>query len=408
MASVGQALVDRGHHVTVVTTLDAEAANGLVRLPHVSLPVGEVQVPRSPVTTVLSSASGSRGLLYWFKEQAAVSLDLLPAALDRLDVDGAVVDQLYLAGGTAAQRVGIPFATLSPGPALNADRSVPPCFTGWRYHPSRVALLRNRIGYAGAHLYLNPVLRSINRRRAHWGLDRFNRIDDAWSPLAQLTQMPAMLDYPRSEAPPNFHHVGALGDSSRIEDVESFPWDRLDERPLVYASMGTAGTLEANIAAYERIIDACRPLDAQLVVALGHHDADESVERLRRAARLSDIVVSFAPQQALLDRAELLLTHGGANSVLEALSRSVPILVLPRENDQPAVARRAERAGVGLVGSFRRSNADEIRALIERVLGDVEFRQRAGEVAREIETAGGCPRAAEIIEQALLSPAVQV
>ena len=64
------------------------------------------------------------------------------------------------------------------------------------------------------------------------------------------------------------------------------------------------------------------------------------------------IVVDFAPEMALLKRAQLLITHAGQNTILEAISQGVPMVALPRNVDQPAMAARVEYAGVGLRDSF--------------------------------------------------------
>ena len=56
------------------------------------------------------------------------------------------------------------------------------------------------------------------------------------------------------------------------------------------------------------------------------------------------------PQVALLAHASLLVTHGGNNSVTEALTHGVPLLVLPFSTDQFDGAAAIERhlAGVAL------------------------------------------------------------
>ena len=57
------------------------------------------------------------------------------------------------------------------------------------------------------------------------------------------------------------------------------------------------------------------------------------------------MVVDFAPQLELLDKAAMLITHAGVNTVLEALCRGVPMVALPRNADQPGNAARIEYAG---------------------------------------------------------------
>ena len=56
--------------------------------------------------------------------------------------------------------------------------------------------------------------------------------------LAQICQFPEGFDFPRRELPGCFHYVGPLHDAADRPQVP-FPYDRLDGRPLVYASLGT-------------------------------------------------------------------------------------------------------------------------------------------------------------------------
>ena len=63
----------------------------------------------------------------------------------------------------------------------------------------------------------------------------------------------------RSGLPPN-----CCGD--RGETIE-FPWQKLDGRPLIYASMGTLQNRQKPI--FETIAAACAGLDAQLRLSLG-------------------------------------------------------------------------------------------------------------------------------------------
>jgi zeaxanthin glucosyltransferase len=113
------------------------------------------------------------------------------------------------------------------------------------------------------------------------------------------------------------------------------------------------------------------------------------------------LVVDFAPQLALLDKAALLISHAGVNTVLEAITRGVPMVALPRSADQPGMGSRIEYTGIGLQASFSRCTPEELRRLITRVLTDDRFRQRAKELQQAMIAAGGAQRAADIAEEAL-------
>ena len=341
------------------------------------------------------------GIRRHFQFQSETILRLAPKAFEDLRVNGVLIDQTMPAGGTAAQRTGIPFVTLSSGLLWNEEPSVPPFFTPWLYAETRRALSRNRWGYAGWHWFIRSSLQVINRYRRAWGLPLLRHIDDACSPLAQISQLCPEFDFPRRELPQSFHYIGSMAANRRANPDERFPWDWLDGRPLVFASLGTIED-PANLPVLRTILDACRGLPAQLVLAMGKWREKQNSFRERLGPPPDNaLVVDFAPQLALLDRASLLVTHAGVNTVLEAICRAVPMVALPRTDDQPGMGSRIERAGIGLRASFGRCTPVELRRMIERVLAEETFRQRSREVQQAMVAAGGARRAAEIAEEAL-------
>jgi UDP:flavonoid glycosyltransferase YjiC (YdhE family) len=133
----------------------------------------------------------------------------------------------------------------------------------------------------------------------------------------QVSQQPAALEFPRSKLPEQVKFVGPLRLQGGYAPVP-FPWERLDGRPLIYASLGT---LQNRIAGTFGIIaQACSGLDTQLVISTGNVVAPEALSDLPGRP----VVVPYAPQLELLRRAALAVTHAGLNTVLDALSAGVP------------------------------------------------------------------------------------
>lgn len=151
-----------------------------------------------------------------------------------------------------------------------------------------------------------------------------------------------------------------------------FPWERLDGRPLVYASLGTLQNGVESI--FREIVEACSGLGVQLVLSLG--GSGIALEQIQATDRRA-LIVPFAPQLELLRRASLCITHAGLNTVLEALSQGVPIVAVPITNDQPGVAARAAWSGTGKVVPFKGLKAEALRAAIKRVLEDPRYRANA-------------------------------
>lgn len=402
--TVGAELVRRGHRVTVLAQSRAAPLTEKLGLPLHELNFDDV--PRSS-SWILWKAfesvgagviAGMRGAFRWHAE---AMLRKLPNILQDLAFDGAIVDQNISEGGTLAEHAGLPFVTVASAAPWYEEIGVPPPFTHSIYGTGLRHHLRSRMHYAGWHWFMRPTMKLINTYRRQWALPPIRRVNDLFSPLAQVSQLCAEFDFPRRRLPRHFHFIGSLAADRQLQNDSGFPWDRLDGRRIIFASLGTIPD-PANPPVFRKILQACDGLDAQLVLALGkwsqeHVDLSAILAPVPRNA----LVVDFVPQMALLDKAALLITHAGSNTVVEALHRGVPMVALPRSADQPGMAARIEYSGAGLRASFYRSTPEELRQIVQRVLDDERFSRRAKELQQAMRAAGGAARAADIVAQAL-------
>ena len=137
-----------------------------------------------------------------------------------------------------------------------------------------------------------------------------------------------------------------LGSAVRAEtaDPETTAWlKRPDRRPLVVVSLGTF--LSARIDVLARIATALRKVDVRVAMAIGEYERAELGE-----VPNDWLVRPRLPQVRLLEHASVMITHGGNNSVTEALTFGVPMMVLPFSTDQFDGAAAVERnlAGIAL------------------------------------------------------------
>ncbi len=403
IGALGRELVRRGHRVTVVGPARSAPLVAELDLPLHELTVDGLAYPKPWLKWLAFSLVGA-GWTVWLQTEFRWSTEIFlrhaPRALRELDVDGVLVDESRCGGGTVAEHLGLPFVTVSTTLPWSGEPTLPPIFTGWDCTDGRTARLRNRMAYAGWNWYMRPVLKVLNRYRRDWGLRRFTQISDTHSPLAHLGQSCAEFDFPRRDLPETFHYVGALS-AVRAGGSHAFPWQKLDGRPLIFASLGTVSD-GANRPVYPKIAEACAGLDAQLVMTLGRWN-DTHFATCEEMGDLpgNPVMVDFAPQLELLDRAALLITHAGMNTTLESLCRGVPMVAMPRSGDQPAVAARIERAGVGLRAPFHGGTAADVRRIVQQVLTEERFRLRARELQQRLAAAGGVRRAADIVEEAV-------
>lgn len=399
MAALGRELMTRGHRVTYLQVRDLEAKIQDEGLDFCA--IGERDHPVGSLPRSLAELGRRRGLsaLRFTIDAVARTSEMVcqdaPEAVRSRGMDALLVDQMEPAGGAVAEHLGLPFVTICNALAINRDPVAPPPFSPWQFREAAWARLRNAVGYAVSDRLTAPISAVVARHRAAWNLPRLTSPDDSFSSRAQICQMPREFDFPRTALPAYFHYVGPL--RGRTVREIAFPWDRLDGRPVIYASLGTLQN--SREAVFRCFAEAMRDLDVQLVVSHGGGLTEAQAAALPGAP----VVVSYAPQEALLRRAALVLTHAGLNTVLDALSCGVPMVTMPITYEQPSIARRVERAGAGLSLSMSQLAAPRVRALARRVLETPAFRQSAQAMREAIGRAGGTARAADIVERAVAS-----
>lgn len=395
MSTLGRELLRRGHQVTLVSLPDAGTKPCVAGFEFV--PIGEQEFPPGSLARFseeqgkLTGLAAIRFIVRAYVLEVEALLRDLPPLLEEHRMDALLVDQVYGAANTVAEKLDIPFVTICNAMALNTEPAVPPFMTPWPYSASPLARGRNLLGHRVTDSVVRPVVKLVNDRRGEWGMKPVRGLNDG-SDLAQIAQQPAFFDFPRKQLPGWFHYTGPFHDEGSTEPV-SFPWEMLDGRPLIYASMGTLQNRLPRI--FHAIAGACAGLDAQLVISLGGHEVEPPADLPGEP-----IVVQYAPQLDLVARASLVITHAGMNTVLESLAQGVPMVALPVANDQPGVAARLKHLGVGEFIPVRRAKASALRAAIDKVRSGPAYRMNARKYQRQIAELDGLGRAADIVEEA--------
>ena len=95
--------------------------------------------------------------------------------------------------------------------------------------------------------------------------------------------------------------------------------------------------------------------------------------------------------------ADALVTNGNSESVLAALDRGLPVVVLPSIWDQAEMAWRVAETGVGLRVSPQFASPKRLRQAVLRVLEESVFRVHARKIGAALALCGGPPKVAELI-----------
>ena len=400
MAALGYELQQRGHRVTLFGLPDVESYAVAAKLDF--YPIATAKFPLGSTKRSqqrLGELDGILALLHTidlFRQGTEVVLAEIPQACRRSGVEALLIDQALFEGSTIAEYLNLPFVTIANALLLNPEPTVPPSLLGWDYDPSWWGRLRNQTGTNLLKLAGIPVQLIVNRYRQRWGLKLLSNsdYDRIWSTRAIISQQPPSFEFPRQELPDYFHFVGPLSNTAARAEIP-FPWEKLTDKPLIYASLGTVQN--KILWVFIQIAYACLGLDVQLVISLGGASKPEELGYVPG----SPIVVKAAPQLALLKRASLCITHAGMNTTLECLSNGVPMVAIPITNDQPAVAARIAWTKIGEVVDLNNCTVDTLKTAIAQVLSQPKYRQNALKLKAEIERVGGVTKAAEIIETAI-------
>ena len=160
-------------------------------------------------------------------------------------------------------------------------------------------------------------------------------------------------------------------------------------RPLVYISLGTV--IHDRKRFCKNCAAALADMDADAVLSVGTADNLKALGSLPSNIRAEERV----DQLAVLQQADVFLTHCGMNSASEAIWYGVPMVLDPQQSEEAAVAARIEELGMGL--RLRAETPDDIRRALETVLTNPVYKERTERIARSFREAGGAKTAAEYI-----------
>lgn len=165
------------------------------------------------------------------------------------------------------------------------------------------------------------------------------------------------------------------------------------EKPLVYVSLGTI--IKGAASFFQNCMEAFRNEDVDLIISVGQQF---NIEKLKNIPPNVHVYKSV-PQLKVLKMADVFVTHGGMNSVSEALFYGVPMVVIPFVSDQPVNARCVEQLGVGKALAYSKVNKASIKEHVMSVLSNVDIETNIKNVQELINKAPGNVGGAKLLIQ---------
>ncbi len=166
--------------------------------------------------------------------------------------------------------------------------------------------------------------------------------------------------------------------------------DRPEGSAVIYLSLGSLGG--ADIGLLQRLIDVLATTAHRVVVSMGPR-----AEEIRLADTMSGAAI--VPQTKVIPQVDLVITHGGNNTITESMHFGKPMIVLPLFWDQYDNAQRVAETGFGRRLSTYAFTDEELLGAVEDLLADTELRERSARTGTAIRERDGLRRGAEIIER---------
>jgi MGT family glycosyltransferase len=291
-----------------------------------------------------------------------------------------VIVQDNVVGFPAVLASGRPWVRIvSCNPLELKDPALPPVFSGYPTG-DRAGWDEFRGRYRELHEPLQLEFSAFCEQRGAQPLPELEFVHE--SPWLNLYLYPAEADYERSR--PLGERWQRLDSCVRSVD-EPFELPPGDGA-LVYVSLGSLGS--ADVELMNRLVASLAETPHCYFVSKGpQHESIELAPNMTGA--------EFLPQPALLPHADLVITHGGNNTVTESIHFGLPMVVLPLFWDQYDNAQRVEEVGFGVRLPTYEFEDAELHGAIERLLA--ADRPRLASASARLRAAPGTVRAAELI-----------
>ncbi len=291
--------------------------------------------------------------------------------MERLKPDCIVADSMAVWGKAVALKMGIPFVSST---------------TTFAFNQHSAKLLKQSIGELFGMIFSMP---KINKD--------IKRLQDAGYPVQTVLDLISNDEKTETVVytSPQFQPCSeTFGDKYAFVGPSVRPAEGTitkEKGKLVYISLGTV--INDNVKFFKNCIKAFKDTDYQVIISVGN---------LIDIKDLGEIPVNISVQEyvdqiAVLQQADVFLSHCGMNSVNESLYYEVPLVTYPQTSEQSGVATRVEMLGAGM--RLCKANPETIRKTVEQVMNGAAYKESAVKISDGFKNCSGAKGAADKIMQ---------
>lgn len=306
-------------------------------------------------------------------EQIKNAYSVAERIIDKFDL--VVYEQFFFLGKHLAEKYGKPVARIFTAPVTN-DKLMK------EFIVAKGPLSIFRYKWI-ARAFTKDIAQNIPMKTDNW-------LDEIIYNPPQLNLVYTLREYQPYEEEFSAEQYKFLGPSIYDRKEEDFDYVK-GAKPLVYISLGTI--IKGATSFFQNCMEAFRNEDVELIISVGQQF---NIKRLKNIPPNVHVYKSV-PQLKVLEMADVFVTHGGMNSVSEALFYGVPMVVIPFVSDQPVNARGVEKLGVGKAFAYSRVGKNSVKEIVMSVLQNEDIKKNIEKVQEFINKAPGNVGGAELL-----------
>ena len=285
-------------------------------------------------------------------------------ALEEIKPDVIISDHQIFSGAIVSFKKNIPYATSVTAPAsIKVNPSFPKIH---EWEGEQVVAFQNKYGISGnVRLDCSELLTLVYTSREFFG---------------------------QADLPSHYKFIGPViaPRSQRI----GFDWSKLakmvQNRPKILVSIGTTFDHTQKQQFFSKVVDALKDENITVIV-VSDPDLFEFIPD-------NFIIQKQIPQLEVIQHMQAVICHGGNNTVCEALSYGIPLIVIPIAYDQSFVSSCVTDSSAGIRLNFNRFKASHLKDAVHSILTNNLYKNNAKMIQRSFEMAGGVNKGADYLQ----------
>ncbi len=277
--------------------------------------------------------------------------------------DVIITDHQIFAGAVTALKKNIPYATSVTAPASIKVNPFFPKIHEWE--GEQIIAFQKKMGIPGEErLDCSSLLTLVYTSKTFFG---------------------------NTDLPPNYKFIGPVL-TSRPKNID-FNWEKLktpDNRPNVLVTIGTTFDHSQKQQFFKKVIEALEKENVNVIVV--------SDPELFEYIPNNFIIQKQIPQIEMIPHMQVVICHGGHNTVCETLSYGIPLVVIPIAYDQSYVSGCVTDNNAGIRLNFNRFKAYQLKDALNSILNEDQYRQNAQNIQKSFIESGGVTQGADYLE----------